>query len=216
MCEVPGVSRVVAETVIAETGADMSRFPTPQQLCAWAGVAPGNHESAGKRRPAGTRKGQRWLRRALIEAAKSLSRSNRQLPRSPLPTHRPTPRPEQGSRRCRTQHLDHPVAPDGRPRPQRYHDLGADYYERRRDPEREARRLVAELAKLGYTATLEPAALAAQVPLLHSGLRPERGLRPRTPRASMTRDVSFAFHSRSANDTDLPQMGGRGLYRRAP
>ena len=73
MVEIPGVSRIVAEIVIAETGADMTRFPTPQQLCAWAGVAPANHESAGKRRPVAARKGQRRLRRALIEAAKSLA-----------------------------------------------------------------------------------------------------------------------------------------------
>jgi len=54
---IPGVGRKAAETIIAETGADMARFPSASQLCAWAGVAPANHESAGKRRPAGTRQG---------------------------------------------------------------------------------------------------------------------------------------------------------------
>ena len=157
MCEIPGVSRTVAETVIAETGADMSRFPTPQQLCAWAGVAPANHESAGKRRPAGTRKGQRWLRRALIEAAKSLACSNgsflaaryRRLARRRGPN----------KAAVAVAHsilviLWHLMADPH----QRYIDLGADYYQRRRDPEREARRLVAKLAALGYSATLQPAA----------------------------------------------------------
>lgn len=75
MSEVPGVKQTVAEIVIAETGADMAVFPTPKQLCSWAGLAPANHESAGKHRPAGTRNGSRWLRRALIEAAKSASRT---------------------------------------------------------------------------------------------------------------------------------------------
>jgi len=72
---IPGVSRITAEVIVAETGADMSRFPTPGHLCAWAGVAPASNESAGKHRPAGTRKGQRWLRRHLIEAARAASRT---------------------------------------------------------------------------------------------------------------------------------------------
>ena len=58
---IPGVGRGVAEVIVAETGADMGRFPSPGHLAAWAGVAPANHESAGKRRPAGTRDGAAWL-----------------------------------------------------------------------------------------------------------------------------------------------------------
>lgn len=154
MCEVPGVSRGVAETVIAETGGDMTKFPTPQQLCAWAGVAPGNRESGGKRRPAGTRKGQRWLRRALIEAAKSLSCSNRSFLAARYKRIARRRGPNKAT--VAVAHsilviLWHLMADPT----QRYVDLGADYYERRRDPERETRRLVAKLAALGYNATLE-------------------------------------------------------------
>jgi transposase len=157
MCEVPGVSRTVAEIVIAETGADMSRFRSPQQLCAWAGVAPANHESAGKRRPAGTRKGQRWLRRALIEAASSLSSSNRSFLAARY--RRLTRRRGPNKAAVAVAHsilviLWHLMADPH----QRYIDLGADYYQQRQDPEREARRLLAKLAALGYTATLQPAA----------------------------------------------------------
>ena len=72
---IPGISRTTAEVIIAETGADMSRFPTAGQLCAWAGVAPASYESAGKRRPAGTRHGAQWLRRTLIEAARAGART---------------------------------------------------------------------------------------------------------------------------------------------
>jgi transposase len=72
---VPGISRRTAEVIVAETGADMSRFPTPGQLCAWAGVAPASYVSAGKRRPAGTRHGSQWLRRALIESARAAART---------------------------------------------------------------------------------------------------------------------------------------------
>lgn len=157
MCEVPGISRNVAETVIAETGADMSRFPTPQQLCAWAGVAPANRESAGKRRPAGTRKGQRHLRRALIEAAKSLARSDNSFLAARYKRLARRRGPNKAA--VAVAHsiliiLWHLMANPT----ERYHDLGVDFYERRRDPEREARRLVAKLAELGYTATLQPAA----------------------------------------------------------
>jgi transposase len=72
---VPGISVTTASVIVAETGADMSRFPTPEQLCAWAGVATASYESAGKRQPAGTRHGAQWLRRSLIEAARAASRT---------------------------------------------------------------------------------------------------------------------------------------------
>lgn len=157
MCEVPGVSRTIAEVVIAETGADMTRFPTPGQLCAWAGVAPANNESGGKRRSAGTRKGQRWLRRALTEAAKSLAASNRSFLAARYKRIARRRGPNKAA--VAVAHsilviLWHLMAnPD-----MRYNDLGADYYQRRQEPEQQARRLVAKLAKLGYTATLTPAA----------------------------------------------------------
>jgi transposase len=59
---IPGIRRESAATLIAEIGPDMSQFPTPDHLAAWAGVCPGNNESAGKRKSARTRKGNRWLR----------------------------------------------------------------------------------------------------------------------------------------------------------
>lgn len=76
LSSITGVSGSTAEVTVAEKGVDMSRFPTPGNLCAWAGVAPAGHESAGKHRPAGTRKGAPWLRRAMIEAAKAAARTN--------------------------------------------------------------------------------------------------------------------------------------------
>src|SRR3546814_3179747 len=72
---IPGVSELTAQTIIAEIGVDMSRFPTAGHLAAWAGVAPASHESAGKRRSAGTRHGSRHLREALIEAARAAART---------------------------------------------------------------------------------------------------------------------------------------------
>jgi hypothetical protein len=75
LTSIPGISEVTAQVIVAETGADMTRFPTPGHLCAWAGVAPASYESAGKRRPAGTRQGSPYLRRTLIEAARSAART---------------------------------------------------------------------------------------------------------------------------------------------
>jgi transposase len=157
MCEVPGVSRLVAETFIAETGADTVKFPTPQQLCAWAGLAPGNHESAGKRRNVAARKGQRWLRRALIQSAKSVSLTNGTFLAARyrhLARRRGVNKATVAVAHSLLTILWHLAADPNA----RYRDLGADYHQRRRDPEHEARHLVAKLAKLGYTATLQPVA----------------------------------------------------------
>jgi transposase len=66
---IPGVGPRTAEVLIAELGVDMRVFPTPGHAASWAGLCPGTHESAGKRRAVRTRKGNRWLRAALIEAA---------------------------------------------------------------------------------------------------------------------------------------------------
>jgi transposase len=73
--EVHGLNRKTIEDVVAEIGSDMSRFPTDDHLCSWAGMSPGNEESAGKRKRQRTKPGNRWLRRALSEAAWAASRT---------------------------------------------------------------------------------------------------------------------------------------------
>jgi transposase len=72
---IPGVSYRTAQVIVAEIGSDMSRFPTAGHLASWAGMCPGNHESAGKHHSGRTRHGSQWLRTALIEAAKAAGRS---------------------------------------------------------------------------------------------------------------------------------------------
>jgi transposase len=72
---IPGVGRRTAEVLVAEIGLDMDRFPTAAHLASWAGVCPGHHESAGRRKTGKTRKGDRWLRIALIEAAWAAART---------------------------------------------------------------------------------------------------------------------------------------------
>jgi transposase len=71
---IPGVSRRTAEVILAEIGTDMGQFPSAGHLASWAGICPGNNESAGKHRAGTTRKGSRWLRVALIEAANAAAR----------------------------------------------------------------------------------------------------------------------------------------------
>ena len=75
---IPGVGETVAQVIVAETGADMSRFPTAAHLAAWAGLAPAMHESAGRQSPAGKRHGNKWLTAMLVEAAGSVGRMQRQ------------------------------------------------------------------------------------------------------------------------------------------
>ena len=66
---IPGIDRITASSVVAEIGGDMNQFPTAQHLASWAGICPGNKESAGKQYSGKTRKGSRWLRRILCQAA---------------------------------------------------------------------------------------------------------------------------------------------------
>jgi transposase len=156
LCTIPGVSTLTAEVIVAETGADMARFPTAAQLAAWAGVAPANHESAGKRRPAGTRQGGRWLRNALIEAAKAAARTNdtylaakyRQVARRRGPN----------KATVAVAHAIIVAAWHLLTTGETYQDLGGNYFEKRHDPQRQAQHLVRKLAQLGYHATLEPTA----------------------------------------------------------
>jgi transposase len=74
---IPGVDRDAAETIIAEIGADMSRFPTAAHLASWVGICPGNYESAGKRQRGTTRKGNRWLKTLLVECGWGAGRARR-------------------------------------------------------------------------------------------------------------------------------------------
>ena len=70
LCQIPGVAQRGAEVILAETGVDMSRFPSAAHLCSWAGVCPGNHQSAGKRYHGRTRKGNKTLKSMLVQCAK--------------------------------------------------------------------------------------------------------------------------------------------------
>jgi transposase len=150
---IPGISTTVAHVMIAEVGVDLSRFPTAGHLAAWSGLAPGNRESAGKRKRAPTRHGNVWLKGALGVAALSISRSKGNY----LAAQYRRLRSRRGEKRALVavahsvlvaayHMLSHDVP---------YQDLGADHFSRRLGEERQRRRLVAQLDALGYHVTLE-------------------------------------------------------------
>lgn len=152
---VPGLDRVTVDTVVAETGADMGRFPSAGDLASWAGVCPGIHESAGKRRRVATTPGNQWLRRALIEAARAAVRTKgsyfgaqyRQIARRRGPN----------KAAVAVAHSLIEVIWQLLSTGEVYEDLGDDYFQSRRDPDRQARRLVAQLEELGFTVTINAA-----------------------------------------------------------
>ena len=138
--------------IVAETGADMSRFPTAGHLCAWAGVAPASYESAGKRRPAGTRHGSPWLRRTLVEAARAGARSKGSYYSAQYARIARRRGPNKAAVAVAHSMLDtvwHLLTTGAL-----YQDPGADYFQRWHDPDAEAKRLKRRIEALGYTVTL--------------------------------------------------------------
>jgi transposase len=157
LCTIPGVERRAAEVLIAETGGDMTAFPTAAHLASWAGVCPGNNESAGKRRSGRSRQGSKWLRGTLIEAARAAARTrdtylNAQYRR--VRARRGANRASLAVAHSLLVAVWHMLQTG-----ETYHDPGGDYYTRR-DPARTTRRLVAQLERLGHTVTLQEGAAA--------------------------------------------------------
>lgn len=155
---IPGVKQRTVENLLAEIGVVMTPFPTAGHLTSWASLCPGNNESAGKRRRGRTRKGDRWLKITLLEAALAAIR----VKGSALGA--------RYRRICR--HRGHKIAIVAVARAileivwhiltkgTTYHELGAAYLDRR-DKEQAARRYVRLLENLGHRVTLEPTPIAA-------------------------------------------------------
>ena len=153
---IPGVGTKVAQVIVAETGADMSRFPTAAHLAAWAGLAPAMHESAGKQSPAGKRHGNKWLTAMLVEAAGSVGRMHGKNYLAAQHA-RLLKRRGMGRAQVAVAHSMLVSAYWMLKRDEPYHDLGADWH-RRRSAEAHTRRLVAQLEHLGHTVIIDPAA----------------------------------------------------------
>jgi transposase len=150
---IPGVNRRTAETLIAEIGVDMDQFPTHKHLASWAGMCPGNEESAGKRRSGKTRKGSKWLRSALTESARAAARSKETY----LASHYARLRGRRGSKKAAVAvgHSILVICYHVLERQVPYEDLGEDYFDRRRSSEAYAKRLVRKLERLGHKVALE-------------------------------------------------------------
>lgn len=143
---IPGVGRRTAETILSEVGTDMGRFPTSRHLASWAGLCPGNHESAGKSTSGRARKGSPWLRSMLVEAAKAAGRSETYLGalHQRLAARR-------GARRATfaVAHNILVIAYQLLRQGIDYTDLGTGYFDER-DRERTVHRLSRRLEALGY------------------------------------------------------------------
>jgi transposase len=157
LCSIPGIGERAAIGILAEIGLNMQQFPTAGQLAAWAGICPGNHESAGKRLSGKTRKGNPWLRCLLVQAAHSaahqkqcyLAEQYRRIAK------------RRGSKRAAVA-VAHSILviiyhllKDQTP----YREKGETFFE---EQERQGaeKRLVRQLARLGYHVELQPVALA--------------------------------------------------------
>ena len=155
--EIPGIGTVAAQTIIAEIGVDMTRFPTAAHLASWARFSPSVKESAGRKRGnSKTGRGNRYLAGALGTAAATAGKTDTFLG-------------ERYRRLARRRGKQRAIVAVGRSiltivwhllaEPEtRYQDLGPGYYESRRDPDRKKRTHIRELEALGYKVTLQPAA----------------------------------------------------------
>jgi transposase len=158
LCTIHGIQRRTAEVIIAEIGVDMSVFPTAKHLASWAGLCPGNDQSAGKRRSGKTRKGSKWLDWALEEAAMATIRTKD----SYLAAQYARLRPRRGHKKAlgAIKHSLITVIWHMLTTGELYTDLGGDYF-RKRDPERLTKRLIAQLESLGHKVILEELPQAA-------------------------------------------------------
>jgi transposase len=153
LIEGPGISRTVAEVIVAEVGADLETFPSEGHLASWAGLCPGNDQSAGKRRSGKTGTGSRWLKVALVQAAWAAARCHG--------TYLAARFRRLASRRGKKRALVavahsllgiiYQVLKEGK----RFRELGEDYFDRLQK-ERLTQRLVRRLQSLGHKVTLEP------------------------------------------------------------
>src|SRR5258707_1789360 len=159
---IPGLSQATAQVVVAEIGTDMTRFPSAAALAAWAGLAPGNDESAGRQRSGRTRKGTVWLRTILVQAAQAAAHTKHTALAARY--HRIAARRGHKKAVVALAHallviIYHVIA-----RRQPYHELGENSFQRL-DPAARAKRLVHQLTHLGFEVQLP----AQQVPASPGG-----------------------------------------------
>jgi transposase len=159
---IPGIDAVAAEAIIGEIGVDMSAFPTAAHLASWAGMCPGQHESAGKSRHGTARRGDSWLQRTLTVAAMAAARTKGTY----LGAQYRRLVGRRGKKRARKA-VGHSILvavwhllSEG----VEWVDLGEDYFERRHSPEHLARRKLNDLRSLGWSVTANPDGSTTVIP----------------------------------------------------
>jgi transposase len=155
---IPGVSAVAAPAILSEIGPDMSRFPTAGHLVAWAGLCPGQNESAGKRKSSRLRKGAPWLKTMLVQCAWAAKRAKDSYYRAQFFRLQAKRGPQKAICAVAASILTaiYHILKHGT----EHHDLGSAYFDRR-PVEAKASWLVARLKKLGFTVQLQPIAEVA-------------------------------------------------------
>ena len=150
--EIPGFDKRAAQNVLAEIGTDMSRFPTEGHLCSWAGLCPGNDQSAGKRKSGRMTEGNKWLKRTLNQTAWAGSRTKVSYFKAQF--HRISKR--RGAKRAAmaVAHSQLGVAYQILKHGKSFVDLGVDYFEKK-DKSGLTQRLLDKLKRLGHKVTIE-------------------------------------------------------------
>jgi transposase len=153
---IPGVNRRSAEVILAEIGTDMERFPSARQLASWAGICPGNNESAGKHFSGKTRKGSKWLRITLIESAQAAARTKNTY----FASQYARIKGRRGHKKAivAVAHSILVTVYHMLRTGQSYTDLGPDYLLQRRAADAYRNRLVHQLQRMGFGVTLTPVA----------------------------------------------------------
>jgi len=155
---IPGVGETVAQIIVAEIGVDMDRFPTDHHLASWAGMCPGNNESAGKRKSGKTTKGSRYLRAALVQAA--WAASHQQGTYLAAQYKRLVKRMGKKKALVAVGHSMLVMVYHVLQNRTRYQELGGDYFDRR-NVAKQRKRLIRQLESLGVKVTVEEIQQAA-------------------------------------------------------
>ncbi|HLZ59180.1 MAG TPA: IS110 family transposase [Ktedonosporobacter sp.] len=155
---IPGVNRRSAEVFLAEIGTDIHRFPSAEHLASWTGICPGNNESAGKHFSGKMRKGNRWLRSALVEAANAAARTKNTYLSAQY--YRLVGRRGKPKALVALGHTLLVIVYYLLLREEEYQELGGNYFDER-DRQAVEKRLVRRLENLGYQVALQPVSSAS-------------------------------------------------------